>query len=98
MPSNITCQPMPHAPRVGDSQLSSSNLTSCCRGLMPHASRLSRYSCCTSSGAGFEVQRLLERAAARRPELGKLQDQSLKRHESSSLPSTFLISRSTLTD
>jgi hypothetical protein len=25
------------------------------RGLMPHASRLSRYSCCTSSGAGLRI-------------------------------------------
>ena len=46
---------MPQAPSVGDSQLSSSKRMSCCRGLMPHASRLSRYSCCTSSGAGLRI-------------------------------------------
>ena len=33
---------MPHAPSVGDPQLSSSKRMSCSRGLMPHASRLSR--------------------------------------------------------
>src|ERR1039458_10634461 len=38
-PSSITCQPMPNAPSVGDSQLSSSNLMSCLRRSMPMASR-----------------------------------------------------------
>ena len=55
MPSNSTCQPMPQAPSVGDSQLSSSNRMSWARVSMPHASRLWRYRYCTSSGAGLRI-------------------------------------------
>ena len=36
-PSSSTCQPMPHAPSVGDSQLSSSKRTSWAAGSMPSA-------------------------------------------------------------
>ena len=126
---------MPQAPSVGDSQLSSSNRMSCCRGLMPQASRLSRYSLLhfvgrrledhlvlvvleqpvrvlaepavvgpprrlhvgdaprlraehaeqrlgmRGAGADFEVERLLQQAAVRRPERRQLEDEILKRHD-----------------
>ena len=134
MPSNSTCQPMPQAPSVGDSQLSSSKRMSCCarvdaarlealeiellhfvgrrledhlelvvleqavrvlaeaavgrpprrlhvgdvpvRGPEHAQERLGVH----RAGADLEVERLLQRAAARRPELRQLEDETLKRH------------------
>ena len=135
-PSSITCQPMPHAPSVGDSQLSSSNRMSCCRGSMPQASRLCEVDLLhlvgrrlqdhlelvvleqavrvlaepavvgpprrldvgdvpvaraehaqerlgvRRAGADLEVERLLDEAAARGPELRELEDEVLERHAS----------------
>ena len=44
IPSSHTSQPKPHAPNVGDSQSSSTNLMSWSNMLIPNASRLFKYS------------------------------------------------------
>ena len=55
IPSMTTCQPTPQAPSVGDSQLSSSNRTSCSARTTPRRSRLRRYISWTFSGEGFKT-------------------------------------------
>ena len=125
---------MPHAPSVGDSQLSSSNRMSCCRGLMPHgletleiellhfvgrrledhlelvvleqpvrvlaeaavgrparrldvrdvpvrrAEHAQKRLGMHRAGADLDVERLLQRAPARRPEFRQLENEILKGH------------------
>ena len=53
MPLSQTSHPRPQAPRVGDSQLSSTKRTSCTCGSNPSARRLSRYNSSRSGGEGF---------------------------------------------
>ena len=53
MPSIQTSHPVPQAPSVGPSQLSSTKRVSCAAGSMPMASSERRYCSCTSSGEGF---------------------------------------------
>src|SRR5438876_870265 len=51
---------MPHAPSVGDSQLSSSKRMSCFLSAMPRAARLFKYTSCTSAGEGLRMNVLVE--------------------------------------
>lgn len=50
-----TSHPRPHAPKTGDSQLSSTNRMSCAWELIPRAARLPRYNSWGFPGSGFRI-------------------------------------------
>src|SRR3990172_8314942 len=80
MPFSQTSHPIPHAPRVGDSQSSSTNLMSWQSGSMPSSLRLSKYMSFISSRQGFHVIGLVYYAASFCPEVLKRQYDVLKIH------------------